>query len=291
MLNKKTFILPILVSLSLLTTNPLMAADAQDGNEVIARVGKADLTRSEFSMMIDLMPPQVQTMLHSNEEMQKELINRWVEINLMAQEALATGLDKDPKVALKIDEMRNRFLVEALIAEKLDLSPTVSEDEITAYYNDNAAEFEQGEQVKAQHILIRVAPTAGEEDQAKAKETIDMIQQKLKDGASFAKLAEEYSEDPGSKKQGGNLGYFGKGQMVKEFEEAAFATATGMTSDPVKTNFGWHLIHVQDKKAPQKLPLDQVKKQIENKLKAKHNDEAIQDLVTKLRGKYEVMIK
>ncbi|MBU4262106.1 MAG: peptidylprolyl isomerase [Proteobacteria bacterium] len=269
----------------------LMAENLPKTDEVLAQVGDSRLTSSRLDMMIDLMPPQIQVMLRSNDQMRKELINRWVDINLIVQEALASKIDQDPLVKIKIDEMKNRVLVETLISQRLDTQTPIPAEEIAAYYAKHSSEFEQGEQVHAQHILIRLETNASEADKEKAGKTIDMIQDKLKNGESFATLAEQFSEDPGSKNKGGNLGYFGRGQMVKEFEDAAFATKPGETSPPVQTNFGWHLIHVLDRKAPQKLPLEQVSKEIEARLKAERNEQALKKLIDELKSKYLVTVK
>lgn len=269
----------------------LMAENLPKTDEVMAQVGDSRLTSSRFDMMIDMMPPQIQVMLRSNEQMKKELINRWVEINLIVQEALSAKIDQDPLVMLKIDEMRNRVLVEALISKRLDTQTPVPKEEIASYYEKNSSEFEQGEQVQAEHILIRMEANASAEDKEKARKTIDMLQDQLKNGESFATLAEQFSEDPGSKNKGGNLGYFGRGQMVKEFEDAAFATKRGETSPPVQTSFGWHLIHVLDRKAPEKLPLEQVSKEIEARLKADRNEKALKKLIEELKSKYPVTVK
>lgn len=269
----------------------LMAENLPKPDDVLAQVGDSRLTSSRLDMMIDLMPPQIQVMLRSNDQMKKELINRWVEINLIVQEALSAKIDQDPLVMLKIDEMKNRVLVETLISKRLDIQAPVPKEEIASYYGKNSGEFEQGEQVQAQHILIRTEADASAEDKEKARKSIEMIQDKLKNGESFSTLAEQFSEDPGSKNRGGNVGYFGRGQMVKEFEDAAFATKPGETSPPVQTSFGWHLIHVLDRKAPEKLPLEQVSKEIEARLKADRNEKALKQLVEELKHKYPVTVK
>lgn len=287
----KSKILLIGTFFMLFSPSLLMAENLPKPDDVLAQVGDSRLTSSRLDMMIDLMPPQIQVMLRSNDQMKKELINRWVEINLIVQEALSAKIDQDPQVMFKIDEMKNRVLVETLISKRLDIQAPVPKEEIASYYGKNSSEFEQGEQVQAQHILIRTEADASAEDKEKARKTIDMIQDKLKNGESFATLAEQFSEDPGSKNRGGNVGYFGRGQMVKEFEDAAFATKPGETSPPVQTSFGWHLIHVLDRKAPEKLPLEQVSKEIEARLKADRNEKALKQLVEELKHKYPVTVK
>jgi peptidyl-prolyl cis-trans isomerase D len=126
---------------------------------------------------------------------------------------------------------------------------SITEQEAGAYYDQHKDSFKVEEQVKARHILVRVEDNATEADVAKAMETVKKIQAELKAGKSFEDLAGKYTEDPSGAQTGGELGWFGRGRMVKPFEEAAFALEKGAVSEPVRTQFGIHLIKVEDKKA------------------------------------------
>ncbi|NDV25871.1 SurA N-terminal domain-containing protein [Desulfovibrio sp. JC010] len=149
----------------------------------------------------------------------------------------------------------------AFTPEELSINETVTPDEVKAYYEANKDSFQQDEQVKARHILIAVDENGSDKDVAAAEKKIKKVLAKAKSGQDFGKLAEKYSEGPSSSK-GGELGWFGKGAMVKPFEDAAFALKKGEVSKPVRTRFGWHLIKVEDiRKAGQK-ELDQVKDEI-----------------------------
>lgn len=136
--------------------------------------------------------------------------------------------------------------------------------QVEDYYNNNKAEFSSEEQVKAQHILIKIDDKTSE---AQAKVIIEGLQKRAAN-EDFAKLAKENSQDTGSKDKGGDLGYFARGQMVPEFEQAAFAQANGTVGQPVKSSFGYHLIKVTDKKAASKKALSDVRETIANKLLA-----------------------
>ena len=270
--------------------SPVLADQDSKAPDILAKVGDTTFTSEQFAAMAQTMPPQIQVMLESNPVMKEELINRWIQLTLLVLEAEAMKLDQDPTVKTKIDDLRDRVLVDAVIDKRISRSTSLPEEKIKEYYDNHASEFEKGEQVQARHILIRVEQNSPPEADLKAKETIDMIAGKLKKGDSFEALALEYSEDPGSKINGGDLGYFGKGQMVKEFEEAAFATKVNEVSEPVRTAFGYHLIMVIDKQAPGKVPFDDVKKQIETTLLAEEDRVALNDLIEELKKKYEVKI-
>ena len=148
-------------------------------------------------------------------------------------------------------------------------SPTGTE--VSNYYNENSAQFENPEQACGQHILVKVKKDAsakeGHED-AEAKRLAEDILARLKKGEAFEKVAKEKSEDEGSAKSGGNLGCFPRGQMVREFEDAAFALKDGTISDLVKSPFGYHIIKIDTKIAASKTPLEQARKQIEAQLQA-----------------------
>jgi peptidyl-prolyl cis-trans isomerase C len=141
--------------------------------------------------------------------------------------------------------------IQTLIDQEIISKIKIKEDEAKAYFDANSAQFDQKEKVRARHILMKVEKTADEKTKADARKKLAEIQKKIMSGEDFAEMAKQHSQGPSNVK-GGDLGYFGKGQMVKPFEEAAFMLASGEVSDIVETRFGYHLIKVEDRKAPQK---------------------------------------
>ena len=159
---------------------------------------------------------------------------------------------------------------------------TISEAEIKAYYDNNPQFFTKPEQVRASHILIKVEPQADAVQKDKARKTLNMVQEKLQTGEDFGALAKEYSQGPSSSK-GGDLGFFGRGQMVKPFEDKAFSMKTGEVSDIVETRFGYHLIKVTDKQPESKLAFAEVKERLGQHLKQQKVQQEIGAYVEKLR--------
>jgi peptidyl-prolyl cis-trans isomerase D len=154
----------------------------------------------------------------------------------------------------------------------------VSEEEIDAYYKANSASLRQEEAVKAAHILILTKDSDTDEAKAEARRKIDDIHARAKAGKDFGALARQYSEGP-SAVGGGDLGWFGRGDMVPEFEEAAFATPKGQVSDPVKTQFGWHVILVEDRKDAREMTLDEVRQDITRAIAEEKASERVTDLL------------
>ena len=164
---------------------------------------------------------------------------------------------------------------------RIAANTAVSHDELQAYYNQHREEYRVPEQVTVRHILVKV-PAAGADgkvdpkaDEA-AKAKAEDILKKLKAGAKFEDLAKKYSDDPGSAKNGGSLGAIGRGRTVPEFEKAAFSLPKGGTSDLVKSSFGYHIIHVDDKQEAHLKTLDEVKDQIEPIIKQEKAGRALE---------------
>jgi peptidyl-prolyl cis-trans isomerase D len=147
----------------------------------------------------------------------------------------------------------------------------VPPSDVQRYYNDNIEQYQTPEQIRASHILLE---TAGKND-ADVKKRAEEILMQVKGGADFAELAKKVSEDKGSKANGGDLDYFGRGRMVPEFEQAAFAMQPGQISDLVKSQFGYHIIKVVDKRAGSTRPLDEVRTQIQQQLAMQTADQRI----------------
>jgi peptidyl-prolyl cis-trans isomerase D len=139
---------------------------------------------------------------------------------------------------------------------------------IDQFYKDNPARFDRKKRVHARHILVRADEKAPQAQQDEAKKKVEGFADRIKKGEDFAKLAGQVSEDPGSKGQGGDLGFFGQGVMAKEFEGAAFALKPGQVSDPVKTSFGWHLIKVEEVQEPEQISLEKARPEIARDLAA-----------------------
>ncbi len=187
-----------------------------------------------------------------------------------------------------LDEFKVKIMEQLIVKRYLDKNVVVKNvdlDEANAFFDANKEKLKKPEMVNASHILVKTKPEA------------DEIVTQLKDGASFEELAKEKSLDPGTKINGGNLGYFGRGQMVKEFENTAFNLNVGDVSAPVQTEFGFHVIKVYDRKPETEANFDDLKGQIIKYLQDQENQRAIQSHVNKLvddgisSGKIKILYK
>jgi peptidyl-prolyl cis-trans isomerase C len=164
------------------------------------------------------------------------------------------------------NQIKRQMTIQQFVVDKFVKPASVSAEEIKSYYTQNEKAFHTPEQVRASHILIKVESGAEDKKKVEAKKQIQEIQTKIKNGEDFAALAEKFSQCP-SKSNGGDLGYFERGKMVKPFEDAAFQLKVGEVSDVVSTDFGYHLIKVTDKKSEGTVSLEKATPNIENFLK------------------------
>ena len=203
------------------------------GNMVVARVDGTELHLSDLEAAQQSLPPQAQKL--PLEQIYPVLLDRLVDGMLITEAGRKDHLDQDAEVQLRLKHFEDRLIQEAYLNRAINAAET--DDRLKARYQTFAKEKAGREEVHARHILVKT------EAEAKA------IIAELDKGADFADLAKKDSIDPGAK-SGGDLGYFGHDDMVKEFADAAFALPAGQyTKAPVKTQFGWHVIKVEDHRA------------------------------------------
>ncbi len=196
-----------------------------------------------------------------------------------------TGFDEKSYAEYVRQELASRKYV----AQEVPMAE-VSEEEIAAFYKEKPHHFARPEKVKAHHILVRVESNAGEKDKAEAKQRAQSILDDIRKGEDFATLAERYSEDTKSRGKGGDLGEFGRGDMVKPFEDAVFAMKPGELAGPVETEYGWHVIRLDAYTPAGTQPLDEVKERIRKALATEKRNIAAKKLVDDLRALAKIKI-
>ena len=255
------------------TTEPTQPPSAPAAAEpspdtVVAIVNGTKITRADVIASAQSLPAQYQQQINA---IFPALIDRLVDLTLLSDEGRKQNLQDDPAVKARIDQFEKQVIQEAVITRYLKASMT--EDAIKARYEKFVAEQPKGTEVHALHILV--------ESEAEAKAVITQ----LAGGADFSTVAKEKSTDPSAQQNGGDLGYFSSGEMVPEFEQAAFALEKGQSSkEPVKSQFGWHVIKVVDRREKTPPTLDQARGQIEEIL----SSELVTAYVTSLHAAAQI---
>ncbi|MDC7227557.1 MAG: peptidylprolyl isomerase [Spirochaetales bacterium] len=181
------------------------------------------------------------------------------------------------------------YILSEFVDKELRTGISVSDEESLAYYNDNSEYFVQEETIRASHILLKIAEDADDEVKAEKLAEIEAIRERITAGEDFAELAKEYSDCPSSE-QGGDLGDFGHGMMVPPFDRAAFALEVGELSEPVLTQFGYHLILLTDKKEGEIISYESVKDQIQSYLADVRLDTEVGMYVAELRDSADIKL-
>lgn len=246
-----------------------------EDKKVLATVGGREVLKQDLDALLEGMDPQGAA-FYSTEEGQEKLLENLIAQELIYLDAVKNELDKNEIFIRESIRMRDSFLKQYAVHQLLK-TVTVTEDDLVNFYDENKNIFVESKTVKTSHILV--------EDEEQAKEIIKEID----DGLSFEEAAKKYSRCP-SNAGGGDLGYFARGKMVPEFEEAAFNMEIGEISDPIKTQFGYHIINLTDIKEESEKTFDEVKDQLRQQLLAAKQQKAYADKTNELRGEYDIII-
>ncbi len=261
---------------------------ATEKDKILARVGPYQLTEAQLNAQVAEMPAQIQVLLAHQPELKKELVNRWVEISLLSLEAEKEGLNEDPLIKARIQQARSAILAQELIRRQIIDKTEINDAEARKYYQENKAQFSQPERIKARHILIAVEDPASADSKKAAREKAEKILARVRAGEDFAELAKKYSDDPGSREKGGDLGFFSRGQMIEPFEKAAFSLKVGEISGLVESPFGYQLIKVAERLPAQTTPYEKVKEQVREKALEAKRESVLEAYLQQLRKKYPV---
>lgn len=306
------------------------AADAKPadniGSNVVARVNGADITRGQLTQAVETMTGRMmqrgqQIDPVQRAEMENEVLEQLVAEQLVIQKSAAMKIDDlDAKVGQQLDELKKRFpnpemfeqamkaqglneaklkekiteglRIDALLEQDVRSKIKITDAECKTFYDAHPEYFSQPAKVRASHILVMVPNDADDKVKAEKKATIDAARARVAGGEDFAKVAGEISECP-SKERGGDLDFFGKGQMVKPFEDAVFALKDGEVSDVVATQFGYHIIKKTGSQEASTVKFEDEKSRITDFLANQKSEEQIKEYIKGLRAeaKVDLMLK
>src|SRR3954464_6867695 len=247
------------LAVTLLAGSPTFA---QDANPVLAKVNGAEIRQSDVALAEEELGPSLAQMDPATKK--DNVLAFLIDMKIVAKAAEDKKVENSEEFKRRLAFTRNRLLMDSLLANEGKAATT--DDAMKKVYDEASKQIVGEQEVHARHILVET------EDEAKA------VEDELKKGADFAELAKKKSKDPGAS-DGGDLGFFTKEQMVPEFSTVAFALEPGKISDPVKSQFGWHVIKVEEKRNRKAPDFEQVKSQIETYVTRK----AQADYVAKLR--------
>jgi peptidyl-prolyl cis-trans isomerase C len=245
-------------------------------NKVLAIVNGSEITEKYIQRSLLRFPQETQE-YYKTEEGKKQFLEQVINLELIYNHALDSGMENDPEYIEQVKWIEKDILIQIGV-KNIMADVDITEEEIQKYYQDNSQMFKSEETVAARHILVDTL------------EQMQDIKVEISNGMSFEEAARKYSKCPSSA-QGGSLGSFTRGRMVPEFETAAFQLQVGEISEPVKTQFGYHLIQLEEKNSETVKSLEESRHMIvKNLLHQKQNEKYINSIV-ELKNKYDVEVK
>ena len=308
--------------LMFLLTAAVVGAEIK-GDSDVATVNGSFISQTRLDRELSRQEQQLLTQGLAVEESQRpafrrEILDRLINQELIFQESRRRGYTAAPEeLKAQIEAIRGQFpdqesflqtlaqwsfteeslkeeiarglTIQAFIDRDINSQISITPAEAVAYYDENPEQFTREEQIRARHILIMLEEGADAAKEEEARKRIEEIRGKLQSGEDFASLAEEFSEGP-SAPRGGDLGYFGRGQMVAPFEEAVFALSVGGVSDIVRTTYGFHLIELVDRQPAGLIDFEEVREDLISYLTQERMMADLEDLIGKLRSEAEIEI-
>ena len=256
-------------------TEPAPAA-ADHAKEILVKMGARVVTVGQIEAEFARIPPQFVS--HFNDpQRKKDYVQNIVDRMVFAEEAKAQGLTDREDIKEKINSYAERILYTEYLKTATE-GLQVTSTEARAYYEANPNEFLTPERIHARHILVKSEEEAG------------TVKAELDKGADWNELAKKYYTDKSNAERGGDLGFFSRGRMVKEFEEAAFTMNPGEVKGPIKTQFGFHIIKLEEKQAAQTQDFAQAEKAVTSKLMTQKREAKLQEIRNQLGSKYDVTV-
>jgi len=262
----------------------------EGGGPAVARVGKRTITIGDLQAQIERAHPLFRAQFESKEG-KKQLLDRMVHVELLYQEALKQGIDKDPEYISHLEEGKKMLLANMLQKKIADTEVKISDEDLTKYYEEHKENYFTPPTAQIYLTLVKVAKDATPADQNKAKATIDKAYKDLKAGKDFGDVAKNYSEDTFSAKRGGEIPKLRKGSRSEEFDKVVFEQLKpNEFSKPFLDNRGWNIVKLVSKTEASYRPLEEVKSQIESTLQNEKKKEAMDKYIEDLKTKYGVVI-
>jgi peptidyl-prolyl cis-trans isomerase C len=239
--------------------------------DFLAKVNDKIITKEDFIEKLGTLPEWAKSRFRT-EEGKRQFLDEIIKEELLYQEAKNSGIDKNKEFEDKLEEFKRMTLVSTLLKSEVEEKSEITDTEVRDFYEEHKETFKLGEEVNAKHILVDTQ-----------EEAEDILKKILKD-EDFDELAKNFSKDHTTAVKGGDLGFFGRGRMVPEFENIAFSLKPGEVSDPVKTQFGYHIIKVIEKKEGKQREFEEVKPIVERRLKVEKQKDIFENYMSNLKA-------
>ncbi len=292
MVNLKKMLALGFTSLSLVMVGGLENGILASDGGILAKVGNYTLSANDVQVVMET-DPQIKELIRQKPELRGQIerlvVERWLNITLLYLFAKEKGLDKDPFIQKKLSEMERYLLAEEVLQKQLStVKPT--EEELKKFYEKNMELYTEPEGLKLKHILIYVPEKADKQTKEKALAKAKKIREELRKGAKFEELAKRYSDDTASREKGGDIGVLRKGMTVPEFEQKVFSLKEGSISEPIESPYGYHVVKVEKRIPPKVKPFEELKDQVQNDYIKEKEREIISKLIEELRNKYQPQV-
>ncbi len=253
---------------------------AQD-KEILAKIGNKTITTADLNRVISYYEPEQQKMIEKNPQIKENILLQIVRSTVISQLAKKKGFDKKAEIRNQQEMMINNFLATMYLQKEVVEKITINEDKARSYYKDHPDVFKTPEMIRVKHILIKTEASAPEEEKKKAKAKAEEVLKRVKGGEDFSKLASEVSDDSGTKDKGGDLDFFPRGTMIPAFEEVAFSLKPGETSGLVETEYGYHIIKMEEKKDAVLEPYEKIKDKVKDQALQEMRKAAVSEFIEK----------
>jgi peptidyl-prolyl cis-trans isomerase C len=272
------FVIIAILSIAFMPACSKMGGQKSAGSGYVAKVGSTIITEEDVKKELSTLAPHIQRIFAAPDGMER-FVDELVKREVLYQEAKKEGLEGKPEYKKKVEDFKKLTLISLLLEKKVEDKAKVTEKDVKEYYETHKQDLATNTQIRASHILL------------KTEEEANAVRKQLNKGGDFAKIAKEKSLDSGSAKNGGDLGFFSRGQMVPEFERAAFSLNVGEVSNPVKTQFGYHIIKVTDKKQGPAAEFEKVKDALTQRVTAGRQKEVFDNYLNGLKKTYSIEIR
>jgi peptidyl-prolyl cis-trans isomerase C len=246
-------------------------------SKALAVINGKEITASEFDLRWSQVP-EFARKTYAGTDGRRKFLDELITRELLLQEAKKRGIDRDRTFQERLERIKERNMLDGLIREEVDARVTVTPDEIKAFYDANRGNFTAPDELRAGHILVRTEAEATE------------IRKSILEGESFAGAARRVSLDAATRHKGGDLGVIKKGQTVPEFERALFTLKVGEISQPVPTQFGYHLVKLTDRTPGGPLSFEEAKDQVKEQVQIEKKRKRFDELVASLRAKAKLRV-